>query len=61
MKGKAKKEDNKQKASSKKESRRNDAQAHEYETMSQIQNRYGHGREQNGSDGTSNGGRGSNH
>lgn len=61
MKRKAKKEDDKKKTSSKKESRRNDAQAHEYETMSQIQNRYGHGREHSGSDGTSNDGRGSNH
>ena len=26
---------------------------HPYETMSQIQNRYGHGRERNGSDGSS--------
>ena len=36
-------------------------QSHEYETMSQIQNRYGKGREKNGSDGGSNEGRGSNH
>ena len=34
---------------------------HEYETMSQVQNRYGKGREHNGSDGGSNEGRGSNH
>jgi hypothetical protein len=26
---------------------------HPYETMSQVQNRYGHGRERNGSDGSS--------
>ncbi len=36
-------------------------QSHEYETMSQIQNRYGKGREKSGSDGSSNEGRGSNH
>jgi hypothetical protein len=36
-------------------------QSHEYETMSQIQNRYGKGRKHSGSDGTSNEGRGSNH
>jgi hypothetical protein len=35
--------------------------SHEFETMSQVQNRYGHGREKNGSDGTSTQGRGSNH
>jgi hypothetical protein len=37
------------------------SQSHEYETMSQIQNRYGKGREHSGSDGSSNEGRGSNH
>jgi len=36
-------------------------QSHEYETMSQIQNRYGKGRQHSGSDGGSNEGRGSNH
>ncbi|HWI92814.1 MAG TPA: hypothetical protein VNT20_16165 [Flavisolibacter sp.] len=36
-------------------------QSHEYETMSQIQNRYGKGRQYSGSDGGSNEGRGSNH
>lgn len=36
-------------------------QSHEYETMSQIQNRYGKGRKHSSSDGTSNEGRGSNH
>jgi hypothetical protein len=36
-------------------------QSSEYETMSQPQNRHVKGREQNGSDGSSNGGRGSNH
>jgi len=35
--------------------------SHEFETMSQIQNRYGKGREHSGSDGSSNEGRGSNH
>jgi len=35
--------------------------SHEFETMSQQQNRYGKGREKNGSDGSSNDGRGSNH
>ena len=34
---------------------------HEFETMSQVQNRYGKGREKNGSDGSSTEGRGSNH
>ena len=36
-------------------------QSHEFETMSQIQNRYGKGREHSGSDGSNNEGRGSNH
>lgn len=36
-------------------------QSHEYETMSQIQNRYGKGRAHSGSDGSNNEGRGSNH
>jgi len=35
--------------------------SHEYETMSQVQNRYGKGRQHSGSDGSSNEGRGSNH
>jgi hypothetical protein len=35
--------------------------SHEFETMSQIQNRYGKGRQVNGSDGGSSLGRGSNH
>jgi hypothetical protein len=35
--------------------------SHEYETMSQIQNRYGKGREHNGSDGGTTKERGSNH
>lgn len=49
----------KAKTSSRKQSGRH--QSHEYETMSQIQNRYGKGREHNGSDGGSNEARGSNH
>ena len=49
----------KTKTPSKKKTRKN--QSHEFETMSQIQNRYGKGREHNGSDGGSNEGRGSNH
>jgi hypothetical protein len=50
---------NKRKTSSK--TRKDNYQNHEYETMSQIQNRYGKGREHSGSDGSSNVGRGSNH
>jgi hypothetical protein len=50
---------NKTKVSSSK--KKNETQSHEYETMSQIQNRYGKGREHSGSDGSSNEGRGSNH
>ena len=38
-----------------------ESSAHEFETMSQIQNRYGKGRQQSGSDGSSSEGRGSNH
>jgi hypothetical protein len=37
------------------------SKSHEYETMSQVQNRYGKGRQHSGSDGSSNEGRGSNH
>jgi hypothetical protein len=40
---------------------RQDTKSHEFETMSQIQNRYGNGRERNGTDGTSAPARGSNH
>ena len=41
---------NRKKSSSK---RKDDAiQSHEYETMSQIQNRYGNGRKKSGSDGS---------
>ena len=36
-------------------------QQHPFETDSQIQNRYGRGREKSGSDGTHQDGRGSNH
>jgi len=50
---------NKTKVSARK--KKNETQASEYETMSQAQNRHGKGREQNGSDGSSNVGRGSNH
>lgn len=50
---------NKTKVSSSK--KKNETQSHEYETMSQIQNRYGKGREHSGSDGSSNQARGSNH
>lgn len=49
----------KKKTSSKR--KEDNLQTHEYETMSQIQNRYGKGREHSGSDGSSNEGRGSNH
>lgn len=41
--------------------KRNESDTHEFETMSQIQNRYGKGRQKSGSDGSSNVGRGSNH
>lgn len=40
---------NKKKTSSKRNE--NPMQSHEYETMSQIQNRYGNGRKKSGSDG----------
>jgi hypothetical protein len=59
MRGKATKSDKKNIAS--KSKRKDDNASHEFETMSQIQNRYGHGRKQNGSDGTSTQARGSNH
>jgi hypothetical protein len=36
-------------------------ESHPFETMSQIQNRYGKGRQKTGSDGSSIEGRGSNH
>ncbi len=58
MSGKAKK----QKATaSKSTSKKRGAEKHEFETMSQIQNRYGQGRQQSGSDGGRIGGRGMNH
>jgi hypothetical protein len=50
---------NKTKASSKKV--KDESRSHEYETMSQRQNRYGNGRERSGSDGGSTQARGSNH
>ncbi len=43
------------------EKKKNGTTSHAYETMSQIQNRYGKGREHNGSDGGRTGERGSNH
>jgi len=49
----------KTKSSSK--TKKDSTRSHEYETMSQIQNRYGKGRQHSGSDGSSNEGRGSNH
>jgi hypothetical protein len=57
----AKKEQDRRSVSSKKNTKREVARSHEFETMSQIQNRYGNGRERSGSDGGSNEGRGSNH
>jgi hypothetical protein len=60
----AKKKDNKEvKPSSppRKEEEKKLMEEHPYETMSQIQNRYGKGREKGGSDGTHQDGRGSNH
>lgn len=47
----AKKEQDKRSVSSKKDTKRENSRSHEYETMSQIQNRYGNGRQRNGSDG----------
>ena len=58
MRNKNTKADKKKTSSKRKHS---STQSHEYETMSQIQNRYGKGREHSGSDGGSNEGRGSNH
>jgi hypothetical protein len=52
------KKENKKTASKKSGS---DKQSHEFETMSQKQNRYGGGRERSGSDGSNPSGRGSNH
>lgn len=45
----------------KEEKERELLEKHPFETMSQIQNRYGNGREQNGSDGSSQDARGTNH
>lgn len=53
--------ENKSKTKPASKKRSSERTSHEYETMSQQQNRYGNGRKQNGSDGSSNGGRGSNH
>ncbi|HEU4471223.1 MAG TPA: hypothetical protein VFR58_09075 [Flavisolibacter sp.] len=58
MRSKPDKQGEKKKASSPKKKK---TDSHEFETMSQIQNRYGKGREKSGSDGSSNEGRGSNH
>ncbi len=49
------------KAKSSSKTKKVSPRSHEYETMSQIQNRYGKGRQHSGSDGSSNEGRGSNH
>ncbi|MDB5207273.1 MAG: hypothetical protein JWR72_2348 [Flavisolibacter sp.] len=58
----AKKENTKgKKASSKKTPADKLREEHPFETDSQIQNRYGEGREKSGSDGTHQDGRGSNH
>jgi hypothetical protein len=52
----------KQKAApAKSTSKKRGEEKHEFETMSQIQNRYGNGRQQSGSDGGRVGGRGMNH
>lgn len=48
-------------SSSKKQSIEKLREKHPFETDSQIQNRYGEGREKSGSDGTHQDGRGSNH
>ena len=59
----AKKENTKAKkgSSSKKDAATKLREEHPFETDSQIQNRYGDGREKSGSDGTHQDGRGSNH
>jgi len=58
MRGKTRKAKDQKKEVKAKSGSRN---SHEFETMSQIQNRYGKGRQVNGSDGGSSLGRGSNH
>jgi len=58
MRGKARKTKDQKKEVKTRSGSRN---SHEFETMSQIQNRYGKGRQVNGSDGGSSLGRGSNH
>jgi hypothetical protein len=52
MKAKKQKAESKKVSSSKKETMEQLRRQHPYETDSQIQNRYGDGREQSGSDGT---------
>jgi hypothetical protein len=51
----------KKSTSSKKQTMEKLREQHPFETDSQIQNRYGEGREKSGSDGTHQDGRGSNH
>jgi hypothetical protein len=51
----------KKEAAPKKQSIEKLREKHPFETDSQIQNRYGEGREKSGSDGTHQDGRGSNH
>jgi len=53
--------ENKPAGSKKPASGKKKRETHEFETMSQIQNRYGKGRQKSGSDGSSTEGRGSNH
>jgi hypothetical protein len=49
------------KPSSSPKQRKQSDEGSQFETMSQQQNRHGKGRQHNGSDGSPNGGRGSNH
>ena len=58
MRGKSNRISSIKKAASKKKQR---GASHDYETMSQQQNRYGHGRQQNGSDGSDDRPQGNNH
>jgi hypothetical protein len=53
--------DKRENISAAKAQKQREKQSPEYETMSQWQNRHGKGRQQNGSDGSPNIGRGSNH
>jgi len=60
----ADKKDNKaprQASSTRNEEEKRLLEKHPFETMSQVQNRYGKGRERSGSDGTKHDARGSNH